>query len=228
MFEEIMPYPETPHVQDHDGIKRPLIPSFTRMLQALQSLHSLIQLVRILKRPPHIPRHIPKRLLEPGIGILIRILHLRHIRHLPDEDRPDPAGIHPADIAVGFRVALRAVADAERLPLRQPGVYLVDAAPLVGLRPLRQGREEAAEIHPGGVAEDGGALWVVLVQEGAEEGVEVVGGGGEVEPGWLQGGGELGVEFGHPCDGGGVRDEGAAEDADGGGGHGYFDRVVDV
>lgn len=94
---------------------------------------------------------------------------------------------------------------------------------LVGFRPLRQGREEAAEVLPRCVAQDGGALWVVLVQEGAEEEVQVVRGGGEVEPGWVEGGGDLGVEFWHSGYGGGVGDEGAAEDADGGGGHGYFD-----
>lgn len=99
---------------------------------------------------------------------------------------------------------------------------------LVGLRALREGGEEAAEVLPRGVAEDDGAPGVVPVQERAEEQVEVVRGGGEVEPGRVEGAGDLGVELGHPGDGGGVGDEGAAEDADGGGGHGYFDRVVDV
>ncbi len=66
------------------------------------------------------------------------------------------------------------------------------------------------------------------MQECAEEGVQVVGRGGEVEPGWVEGGGDLGVEFWHSGYGGRVRDEGAAEDADGGGGHGYLDGVVDV
>lgn len=99
---------------------------------------------------------------------------------------------------------------------------------LVGLGALRQGSEEAAQVLPRGVAQDRGAFWVVLVQEGAEEEVEVVGGGGEVEPGWAERGGDLGVEFGHARYGGRVGDEGAAEDADGGRGHGYFDGVVDV
>ena len=100
---------------------------------------------------------------------------------------------------------------------------LLDAAPLVGFRSLREGREEAAQIHPRCVAEDRGAFGVVLVQEGAEEGVQVVRGGGEVEPGWVEGGGDAGVEVGHSGYGGGIRDEGAAEDADGGGRHGYLD-----
>lgn len=66
------------------------------------------------------------------------------------------------------------------------------------------------------------------VQEGAQEGVEVVGGGGEVEPGWGEEGVDVGVEGGHAGYGGGGGDEGGAEDADGGGGHGDFDGVVDV
>lgn len=39
---------------------------------------------------------------------------------------------------------------------------------------------------------------------------------------------DVGVEGGHAGDGGRVRDESRAEDADGGGGHGDFDGVVDV
>ena len=68
----------------------------------------------------------------------------------------------------------------------------------------------------------------MLVEEFAEERVEVVGGGGEVEPGWGEGLVDGGVEGGHAGDGGWVVDEGAAEDADGGGGHCDFDGVVDV
>ena len=68
------------------------------------------------------------------------------------------------------------------------------------------------------------------VDEGVEERVEVVGGGGEVGP--CYGGGELlldvGVEFGHAGDGDGVGDESGAENTDWGGGHCDFDGVVDV
>lgn len=63
----------------------------------------------------------------------------------------------------------------------------------------------------------------MLVQELAEKRVQVVRRGGEVEPGWIEGGGDLSVEFWHSGYWGGVRHEGAAEDADGGRGHGYFD-----
>lgn len=66
------------------------------------------------------------------------------------------------------------------------------------------------------------------VEEGAQEGVEVVGGGGEVEPGWGEGLVDVGVEGWHAGYRGGIVDEGAAEDAEGEGGHGYFYRVVDV
>ena len=100
---------------------------------------------------------------------------------------------------------------------------LLYTASLIRFRSLREGCKEAAEIHPRCVAKYGGAFGVVLMEECAEERVEVVRGGGKVEPGWGEGGGDLGVEFWHTGYGGGVRDEGAAEDADGGGGHGYFD-----
>ena len=42
------------------------------------------------------------------------------------------------------------------------------------------------------------------MEEGAEEEVEVVRGGGEVEPGWVEGGGDLGVEVWHAGYGSGV------------------------
>ena len=99
---------------------------------------------------------------------------------------------------------------------------------LVRFCTLGQGGEEAAQVHPGGVAEDDGAGRVVCVQEGAEEGVEVVGRGGEVKPDGGEGGVNGGVEGWHAGDGGGVVDECSLEDADGGGCHGDFDRVVDV
>lgn len=68
------------------------------------------------------------------------------------------------------------------------------------------------------------------VAEGAEEGVEVVGGGGEVEErGVLEFGVEGCVELWHAGDGEGVFDaEGVVQDAEGGGGLGDFDGVVDV
>lgn len=68
------------------------------------------------------------------------------------------------------------------------------------------------------------------VAECTEEGVEVVGRGGEVEEGGvLEFGFDVRVEFGHAGDGLGLFDaEGVAEDAEGGGGLGHFDRVVDV
>lgn len=103
-----------------------------------------------------------------------------------------------------------------------------DPGGFVGLRALRQGGQETGEVHPGCVPQEDGAGRVVGVDEGAEEGVEVVGGGGEVEPCWVQGVGDVGVELGHARDGLRVGDEGRAEDADGGRRHGYFDGVVDV
>lgn len=83
-------------------------------------------------------------------------------------------------------------------------MYFLYAASLVSLGSLREGGKEAAEIHPGCVAKYGGAFGVVLVQECAEEGVQVVRRGGEVEPGWVEGGGDLRVEFWHSGYGGGV------------------------
>ena len=70
----------------------------------------------------------------------------------------------------------------------------------------------------------------MLGAEGAEEGVEVVGRGGEVEVCWvLELGFEVGVEFGHAGDWERALDaEGVVEDSEGGGGLGDFDGVVDV
>ena len=79
-------------------------------LSPLQGLHSLIQLFRVLKRPPYLSRHIPKRLLEPFILILIRALHLCHIRHLPDINRLHPALIFPRNVTIRLGITLRAIA----------------------------------------------------------------------------------------------------------------------
>ena len=129
--------------------KRPLSQqqqSYTQVFpsHSLQLLHSLIQFLRILKRPPNLPRHIPKRLLKPLIRILIRILHLRDVRHLPNEHRLDPPPILPTNIAIRFRITLRAVPHTKHLPSRQPAMYFLYAAPLIRFSPLREGGEEAA------------------------------------------------------------------------------------
>ena len=101
---------------------------------------------------------------------------------------------------------------------------------LVGFCALRKGGQEAAEIHPGSLAEEDGSRGIVRVDEGMEEWIEVVGRGGEVGP--YYGRGKLlldvGVELRHAWDRGGVGDESGAEDADWGGGHCDFDGVVDV
>jgi hypothetical protein len=73
-------------------------------------------------------------------------------------------------------------------------------------------------------------LWVELLAELAEEGVEVVGRGGEVEE-W---GGicdetlYIGVEFRHTLNRGGFGDEGRAQDTDGVASLCYFDSIVDI
>ena len=102
------------------------------------------------------------------------------------------------------------------------------SAGFVGFGALSQGGEQAAEVHPRGVAEDDRAGGVVGVEEGAEERVEVVGTGGEVEPGWVQERLDVGVEWWHARDRGGVVDEGGAEGANWGGGHCCFYGVIDV
>ena len=81
---------------------------------------------------------------------------------------------------------------------------------------------------PGGFAQEYLTGWVIGEEERAEEGVEVVGGGGKVEPGGVEEGMDVRVEGRHAGYWGRVRDEGRAEDADGGGGHCDFDGVVDV
>lgn len=105
---------------------------------------------------------------------------------------------------------------------------LLHPAAFVRFGALGQTREEAAEVLPRGFAEEDLAGRVVGAEEGPEEGVEVVGGGGKVKPGWGEEGVDVCVEGGHTGDGGGRGDEGGAEDADGGGGHGDLDGVVDV
>ena len=104
----------------------------------------------------------------------------------------------------------------------------VHASAFVGFGTLTEGGEEAAKVHPGRVAEDDGSRGVVFVEEFAQKGVKIVRGGGEVEPGRVQGFGDLGVEVWHSWDWSRIVDECAAEDADGGGGHGNFYGVVDV
>lgn len=85
-------------------------------------------------------------------------------------------------LAISLRIRLRRIAHADDLPVRQPSVHLLHSTDFVGLRALRQTGQEPGKIHPGRVAQDDGSAGVEVVQEGTEEGVEVVRGGGEVEP----------------------------------------------
>jgi len=174
--------------------------------------------------------HPLESLRKPLLPILRPLIHARNPRDLADENRPDPAGELPSTLAVSFWVRLRRIPNKDDLFLRQPGVDLGDAGGFVLLGALAKGRDEAAEILPGGVAQDEGAGGEVGCSEVAQEGVEVVGACGEVEEGrvlegFLQGG----VELGHALDGQRFFDaEGVVQDAEWGGGLGYFDRVVDV
>ena len=105
---------------------------------------------------------------------------------------------------------------------------LIHAGDFVGLRALGQGGEDAGDVHPGGVAENDSSVRVVAVDEGTEEGVEIVWGGGEVEPVGVEKAFDVSVERWHAFDGSRIGDKGTAEDADGRGGHGDFDGVVDI
>ena len=96
---------------------------------------------------------------------------------------------------------------------------LVHTAALVGFGALCQGCEKTAEILPRGIAKDDGAGWVVLMKEGAQEGIEVIWGGGEIEPRWVDQGFYPFVQLRHSKDWSGFRDKSAAEDANRGGGH---------
>lgn len=130
----------------------------------------------------------PVQALESLIESLRRILrldiHLRNPRHLSNENRSNPTGILPRRLAVALRVGLRAVADADEAAVGEPRVDFLDAGDFVVLCPLRERGDQAAEVLPAGVAENDGALRVVIVAEAFEEWVEVVGRGGEVEEGW--------------------------------------------
>lgn len=133
-----------------------------------------------------------------------------------------------ANVAVRFRVRLRAVADAEHLAPREPAVDFLHPAALVRLRALCERREEAAEVHPRRVAEEDGPGRIVFAHEGGEERVQVVGRRREVEPGRIKCGRDVFVERWHRRDRGRGRDKCGTEDADRRGCHGDFDRVVDI
>ena len=107
-------------------------------------------------------------------------------------------------------------------------MQFLHTAAFISFGALGQAGEETAEILPGGFAQEDLAGWVVGEEEGAEEGVEIIGRGGEVEPGGGEEGMDVRVEGGHAGYWSGVRDESRAEDSDGRGGHCDFDGVVDV
>lgn len=195
-----------------------------------QLLNLLPHLLRLSKHMPNPLIHPLKSLREPLLPILHPLIHARNPRDLADENRPDPAGEVPRALAVSFGIGLRRVADEDDFFLRQPGVDFRDAVGFVLLCALAEGGDEAAEILPGGVAEDERAGGEVGGSEVAEEGVEVVRARGEVEErGVLELCFEGCVEFGHALDGQRFFDaEGVVQDADWGGGLGYLDRVVDV
>ena len=80
-------------------------------------------------------RYTLECLLEPLIGILTRLVDLRHVDDFPDEDTLDPAAAEFAiHVSVTFRVGLGAISDAQELPLREPSMDLLDSRRLVGLR----------------------------------------------------------------------------------------------
>ena len=108
------------------------------LLHPFQLLDSLIQLLGIFKRPPNLPRHIPKRLFKPLVRVFICTFHLRDISHLPDEDRLDPSLVLPTYIPIRFRIGLRAITKAQHFPLRQPSVNVLYAGPFVGFGSLRE------------------------------------------------------------------------------------------
>lgn len=62
-----------------------------------------------------------------------------------------------ANVAVRLWVALGTVADANDLTLGKPAMELLDTVALVCFGALREGREEATEIHPTGLPQYEGA-----------------------------------------------------------------------
>ena len=193
-----------------------------------QILNRLPQFLWILKSPPDGPVHAAKCLLEAVGLVLARVGHLGHVDDLADEDGAHPARVGTAHVAVRFRVRLSAVADAEQLAPREPGLEFRHPVALVCLCTLRERREEAAQVHPGGIAEEDGPGWVVFAHEGGEERVQIVGRGREVKPSRIERGRDVLVECWHRFDWGGGRDEGGTKDADRRWRHGNFDCVVDI
>lgn len=89
---------------------------------------------------------------------------------------------------------------------------LLHALALVGLRPLRQRGEEAAEFHPRGFAQEDRAGGIVRVDECVQERVQVVGRGGEVEPCGVEDFVDVGIERWHRGDRSRWVDKSGAED----------------
>lgn len=178
------------------------------------------------------PRHAPEGLLEPLIRVLVRLGQLGHARDLADVDGPDPAAavarLVPVHLGVRLRVGLGAVADADDLAPRQPAVDLLHPRHLVLLRAERQAGQEAAQRHPGRVAQDDGAERVVPRAEVVEEAVEIVRRGREVEPCWLEELVHVSVQLGHAGNDLWIVDKGGAKDAERRRRHGHFDGVVHV
>jgi len=143
-------------------------------LRAHQSVHLLVQLSRVFKDIPNIVWHAFKSLCKSLWRILLALVHLRHAGDLADIDRSYPLGEHTICLAVRLWVGLSAVADDDEFALGEPGVDLLDAVDLVGLRALREIGKEASEVHPGGLSEDHGSWGIVGVSEFAQERIQVV------------------------------------------------------
>lgn len=144
--------------------------------------HNIIQLFRLREDTPYCRRHILERGLEPLVLVLLLDPNSSNVRHLPDEDGLYPFGMCAVNLSIGLGVALCAVADADHLLLGKPAMELLHPIHLVALGAESQVGKQARYAHPGGISKQQLTLRIVRITEVAQERVEIVRGGGQIEP----------------------------------------------
>lgn len=133
-------------------------------------------------------------------------------------------------LTIGLRVSLGRIPNQNHLALGEPRVNLSYAARLVFLGPKCQRRQQSCHGAPARVPQDEGAMRVPLMAELSEKRVQIVGRGGEIEPGrrlW-KGGRGVSAELWHAWYGRGGIDKGLDKDAERISRLSDFDGVVDV
>ena len=89
-------------------------------------------------------------------------------------------GLH---FTIGFWICLCGISDENQLSVWQPRMNLLHTVDFVILCAEGQIRQQTSEVHPRSISQNQSSVWEILFPELAEERVEVVWGGREVEPG---------------------------------------------